>query len=48
MHNKRRTRQEMVTNLQGKKVQTQQVDEVRYNFILTKHSYNNNLKIIML
>ncbi len=32
---KRRTQQQMVTNLRGKKVQIQQDDEVRYIFILT-------------
>jgi hypothetical protein len=38
----------MVTNPQGKKVQTQQDDEVRYIFILTDQIYNNNLKNILL
>jgi hypothetical protein len=31
----------------GKKVHTQQDDEVRYIFTPTKHSYNNNLKNIL-
>jgi hypothetical protein len=38
----------MTTNFQGKKVKTQQDDEVRYIFNPTKQSYNNNLKNIML
>jgi hypothetical protein len=38
----------MVANLQGKKVQTQHDDEVRYIFTPTKENYHNNLKNIML
>ncbi len=38
----------MATNMRGKKVQTHQDDEVRYIFTPTKHSYNNNLKNILL
>jgi hypothetical protein len=38
----------MAPNLQGKKVQIQQDDEVRYIFTPTEQSYNNNLKNIML
>ncbi len=38
----------MVANLQGKKVQIQQDDDVRYIFTPTKQSYNNNLKNILL
>ncbi len=37
----------MIANFRGKKVQTQQDDEVRYIFTLTKQNYNNNLKNIM-
>jgi hypothetical protein len=38
----------MTTNFQGKKVKTQQDDEVTYIFNPTKQNYNNNLKNIML
>ncbi len=37
----------MATNLQGKKVQIQQDDEVKYIFTPTEQSYNNNLKNIL-
>ncbi len=38
----------MVTNLQGKKVQTHQDDEVKCIFTPMEQSYNNNLKNILL
>ncbi len=38
----------MTSNLQGKKVQTSQDDEVRYIVICTQQDSNNNLKNIML
>jgi hypothetical protein len=34
----------MVVNLQGKKVQTQHDDEVKYIFTPIEQSYNKNLK----
>jgi hypothetical protein len=37
----------MVTNLQGKKVQIEQDDEVKYIFTPIKQSYINNLKNIL-
>jgi hypothetical protein len=37
----------MVTNMQKKKVQFHQDDEVRYIFTSIKHNYNNNLKNIL-
>jgi hypothetical protein len=38
----------MAANLQGKKVQTHEDDEVKYIFIPTEQNYNNNLKNILL
>jgi hypothetical protein len=45
---KRTSRQAMATNLCGKKVHTNQDDEIRYVFTATQQSYNNNLKNILL
>jgi len=38
----------MVVNLHGKKMQIHQDDVVKYIFIPIEHSYNNNLKNILL
>jgi hypothetical protein len=38
----------MARNLHGKKVHTHQDDEIRYVFTLIKHSYNGNLRKILL
>ncbi len=38
----------MATNLRGKKMRTHQDKEIRYVLTLTKQSYNNDLKNILL
>jgi uncharacterized protein (DUF2147 family) len=45
---KRKSQQTMAAHLHGKKVCTNQNDEVRYVFTRTKQNYNNNLKNILL
>jgi hypothetical protein len=45
---KRTNWQAMAANMRGKKVQTHQVDEVRYVFTPIEQSYNSNLKNILL
>jgi hypothetical protein len=47
-HTKKTSWQVMIANLLGKKLRTHKDDEVRYVFIPTKQSYNNNLKNILL
>jgi hypothetical protein len=38
----------MVVNLCGKKMSIHQDDEIKYVFTIIKHSYNRNLKNILL